>query len=492
LLGAGDYLEAAASFEHAATQFDDRRDPELGAQVAEAMSERVYALRLAGQYEAAVAAADALLEKFSDHPPFGKLDVLADGMLDKASSLRALQREEEADAVYGMLVERFHAESDPKLRRTVDTTLAFIAGRLLERGHADAAARAYAEVETRIGIPDDREGIALAADALYGGSRALARAGRIAEAIAGYDRLVERYGDASDPALLLRVAQALSAKANALVRSGRGDQAIAAYDELIERFANSTQPDIQPELAKAIHLRGLELNRLARLDEALAAYDAMLARFGDAEDPVTRRRTARVLASKANALLALGRSTEALVVSEALERLEPSLHGRQPTDVAEGLLNHGLALLMEQRPSEALEKLQAVISQHRGDADPGLRRQVALALTNRADALVQLGRTEEAMAAWEEVVDGYADEALAVLGDTARHFDMATHATGRNQLASALFRRAILLEAVGRRAEAVAVLTELIDRFGDDDEPVVEQFLSAAWHAREQMLEDDG
>ncbi len=90
---------------------------------------------------------------------------------------------------------------------------------------------------------------------------------------------------------------------------------------------------------------------------------------------------------------------------------------------------------------------------------------------NAGVVLGELGRSEEALAAYDEV--------LARVGD-------ATEPALREQVATALFNRGVRLGALGRSEEELAAYDEVLARFGDATEPALREQVASAWSAREE------
>jgi tetratricopeptide (TPR) repeat protein len=82
-----------------------------------------------------------------------------------------------------------------------------------------------------------------------------------------------------------------------------------------------------------------------------------------------------------------------------------------------------------------------------------LREQVARALNNRGTALRELGRPQDALAAYQQVVDDYGDDPSPVL---------------RERVARALNNRGVVLGELGRPQEALAAYQQVIDDYRDD------------------------
>jgi tetratricopeptide (TPR) repeat protein len=121
---------------------------------------------------------------------------------------------------------------------------------------------------------------------------------------------------------------------------------------------------------------------------------------------------------------------------------------REPAAV---LVEQGIELDRLGRTEEALAAFEAVVRRFGASEDPAVRRPVALALCRRASALDDLGRRDEELAACAEL--------------TARFGDAPEHEL-RRWAGQALTTRAWLLAAAGREEDAIAAYAEVVARFG--------------------------
>jgi tetratricopeptide (TPR) repeat protein len=190
------------------------------------------------------------------------------------------------------------------------------------------------------------------------------------------------------------------------------------------------------------------LYRNGRYDEALVLYDALITRLVDASKP------------------------------EMLERL------------AAALLDKGKVLFTEERFEEAIEVFDTIIERF-GQADSAFRKRAVTAVNNKTAALNHLGRIDEAVATHQRLLDEFSDEALAAFDDLVRESIDAVEQDGREQLAGALVAKAGFLAELNRREDSIATFTQLIDRFEDDDAPLIRHVVAMGREARDHLLADD-
>jgi len=276
---------------------------------------------------------------------------------------------------------------------------AFEAGRFHETESAcralAAAGRDGFEVRYLLGLVAERAGradeaVALLAEAArlnpahpetrFNLGVALARLGRLDEAVAAYDGAI---------ALRAGFAHAHFNRGVALGALGRAEEARAAY----ERAASLAPADPQ-----AHHNLGATLAGLRRFEEALGAFDRAIA---------LDSRYARALSSRAGALFHLGRLDEAL---ESCDR----------------------AIAADPRASEAWDSRALVLLELDRPAAIAIAPGEANAHYHRGNALRELARVEEAIAAYERAIAldprhaaahrNLAD-ALLLCGDFARGWD---------------------------------------------------------------------
>ncbi|MBI2303537.1 MAG: tetratricopeptide repeat protein [Chloroflexi bacterium] len=131
----------------------------------------------------------------------------------------------------------------------------------------------------------------------------------------------------------------------------------------------------------------------------------------------------------------------------------------------EALVNKGVALGQLGRSQEEVAVYDEVVRRFGEDSAPALREPVAKALFNKGVALGQLGRSEEAVAVYDEVVRRFGEDSAPAL---------------REPVAKALFNKGVRLGQLGRSQEAVAVYDEVVRRFGEDSAPALREQVAQA------------
>jgi tetratricopeptide (TPR) repeat protein len=232
--------------------------------------------------------------------------------------------------------------------------------------------------------------------------------------------------DVSDPVVRETVFTARFERALLLGELGELLLAAEAYRLAAATPADPDDPDQVHELAMAALHQGICLDAVGDHDAALQAYDQLISRFGGADDPVTANQVVRGRVNRAATLLALDRVAESLEAAGRLvEELDPS-DALEAEQLAMAVRVRAAALRAADRVPEAAASLADV--DRLTDEDPAARSQVALALLDRADALVELDRTRDAVALLDAAVARYSgdpdpvvmaavDELVAVAAD---------------------------------------------------------------------------
>ena len=124
--------------------------------------------------------------------------------------------------------------------------------------------------------------------------------------------------------------------------------------------------------------------------------------------------------------------------------------------LARALLNKGAALDELGRTQESLVVFEEVVGRFENSGIADVQETVAKALVNKGSALGELERPEEELAAYEEVIQRFSESENPALIEP---------------LAVALTYKGMTLGEQNREEEGLAVLEEVVRRFGGDDSP---------------------
>jgi tetratricopeptide (TPR) repeat protein len=331
----------------------------------------------------------------------------------------------------------------------------------------EKAIAAYQKAAATFREIGDRHGEGMALD---GRGVALRELGRSEEAIAAHQEAAAIFQLTGD-----RLDGTLSNLGLALREAGRFEEAIAASQEAA---AISRETGNRHGEGLALSNSGIALRELGRFEEAIAACQEAAAIFRELGD---RHGEGLALGNLGSALRGAGRFEDAIAAHQeaaaifretgdrhseglALDSVESHRTAQQSKDGSKVHVNDqadigkGARLGQLGRPEEAIAVYDQVISRFGGDTEPGPREQVAVAMIGKGVTLGQLGRPEEEIAVYDQVISRFG-------GDT--------EPGPREQAAGAMVNKGLTLTKLGRAEEAVGAYDQVIDRFGGDTEPAV-------------------
>jgi tetratricopeptide (TPR) repeat protein len=250
------------------------------------------------------------------------------------------------------------------------------------------------------------------------------------------------------------LAWALIERGQALEQLGRLKEALASYEELVARFDDAPEADIQERVAIALAQTTLVLRKLKRPEDALAVCDAVLSRFGETADERFAPSISYALQVRGQALLTLGR------VWEAAETYQRHLHDFPPATLTT-LVGLAKSLSQLRRHEEAVAAIDAYLTARADAAEPLPHRWTAYYLLAKARHLIVLGKSCEALATCEEVID-------LLTGDADPN--------ARELLAGALLRKAAIVALDEETDAARAALDEALMLRTEDDQMLLVNF----------------
>jgi hypothetical protein len=329
-------------------RFGQAQNPEMRAQLAQALSWRVSSLFRYGS-TTAIATADRMRAHFDkDETPAVRRALAAALYFKGAAIIRRSQSgwHKEAPAVFHEIDARFGQDKDPEtrywvvraLRETVNLdemqtalyreidrrfggsdelpqTRALVIQGLLDHlyygGKWEDTDDIHAEIERRFGKDEDPAIRVMLAKAIL--SRVW-HSDDPEEQIAASDEILRRFGDDADTMLREQVLRALAQKAEAQTQ----DEAILAlYDEILRRYREDESEEIGELLAGTREKRGALRIRMGQVDSAEVVLTD-IDQVAD-EDEESRERFAETLRTSALALLEQGKPAEAVAIYQAMK-----------------------------------------------------------------------------------------------------------------------------------------------------------------------------
>lgn len=238
----------------------------------------------------------------------------------------------------------------------------------------------------------------------------LHEAGEVEAALAACDALLRAAPDADPGDEVVRESVFTARFERAVLLTEQGELAAAAdaYALAAATPSDLRDPDQRHELAMALLNQGICLDALSRPAQALEVYEDLVARLGDADDPVTADQVVRARVNRGATLLALGRAHDALDVAAALTGELDVADALQAEQLVMAIRLEGAALAELGRAREAADALAEV--DRCNVEEPAARGQIAAALGERAQLLVELGAAEDGIAVLERATRRFAGD----------------------------------------------------------------------------------
>ncbi|WP_445152658.1 tetratricopeptide repeat protein [Baekduia sp. Peel2402] len=305
---------------------------------------------------------------------------------------------------------------------------------------------------------------------------ALAEEDRVEDAVAAFDAVLARCADEEE--LQELAARTLDWKAYVSLEAGRHEEGLAVADALIARGGEWRSS------VNGYRRRAHALARLDRREEGIAALREALVRFGDVEAEPVVEEVVRLKAALARDLIEAGLYDQALLVLDAYLAAEPEDVG----DASWALAQQGLLLMEAGRVDEALEAYERLLDLLDGTESFGLRVRRAAALWNSTEAYGMTGRMDEAVETNERLAAEIAGDTPEVFAAMTAELDGRDDPRARSMRVGIQLKEAQVHVTLGRYEEAEALLRGVIERYGDDDLPDIRRMVAMA---REQIGEGD-
>jgi tetratricopeptide (TPR) repeat protein len=362
--------------------------------------------------------------------------------------------------------------------------------RLREAEHLDDALRIFRlahEIAGRLVTvnPDNVESLQP-----YGASQraigyVLFEKGEYEAACTAFDEVIDGFRTATEPALRGLVARALLNKGIAL---GYTKDACIVYDEIVRSFGTAVDPVMRELVAKALFNKVGTFAQLGDSDQAKAAFDEFIDRFGKTTEPTLRALVAQAFVNMGIMISndeGQGHEETAFYLFEAVCHYE----GQEPTTFhacAEALLNKGKLLFEMGSSNQACAAFDELVSRFGSMPELALREMVAEALFNKG---VVLRESAEVRGTWGKIVARFnkrparsrTKNACAAWEEVIQRFGSASEPTLRELVGKALVNKAAA--APDPQAACVAY-DEVLQRFGSASEPALRELVSMALRSK--------
>ncbi|HZR94932.1 MAG TPA: tetratricopeptide repeat protein [Gaiellaceae bacterium] len=303
-----------------------------------------------------------------------------------------------------------------------------------------------------------------------------------------FDEIVARFGQSADVGVQERVAAALLRKGLALDRLERRDEELEAYDELLRRFSATTDQETTHHVAWAMYDKALALHNLDREEEAAAVYAALVDRFRGSEDPAIRPRVSWSMWW----LYGLGKYAEEELCRALAERADDEVDPDLRAKVLFAYCTLGAVAHRNGDVDSALRLFDTILARAGDSTDADEQIQVANALFQKAYVLEQRGRYVDAVEVYDDLIPrldgssqseravdarrrraialdnaGRASEALDAYDDALALAAESSPAPLREQAFRVLSSKALTLQTLKRRAEALVVFNGVLQTYNE-------------------------
>ena len=224
-----------------------------------------------------------------------------------------------------------------------------------------------------------------------------------------------------------------------------------------------------PKARLSAALEGIKVGSEGALEELLAFED-------DYRDLAHEPHAALAVVYSLRAKAELLGDRDPAQVLHLYERIDQSFHRIDDLDTAEqvatALRNKGVTLGQLGRSEEEVSVYDEVVTRYGTRTETAIAEQVASALRNKGVTLGQLGRSEEEVSVYDEVVTRYGTRTETAIAE---------------QVAKALRNKGVTLGQLGRSEDAVAVYDEVVTRYGTRTETAIANVVDRARAAKAKI-----
>jgi len=226
-------------------------------------------------------------------------------------------------------------------------------------------------------------------------------------------------------------------------------------DNAEKPMANLSNVPTKEKVEKALIKKAELLYKLERFEDVLPAYKDVISYFDGSDKDHLQEAVAKAVINRVSVLKKLNKDDELLpALEEVISRFEDSSVNEYYENASLAMLDK--AQLLEDASAEDLMPLyNAIIDRLRNASTPKIKTQVDDIFVKRVDLLTENGPEQKLLDAVDELIE--------------RFEGSQTH-TG--QLEQAMYKKAEVLENLGRDEEALEAYSEFLDTFGKTKEMV--------------------
>ncbi len=201
------------------------------------------------------------------------------------------------------------------------------------------------------------------------------------------------------------VQKALIRKSDLLQKMNRWEELVPTLEEIIKRYDNDEHPGLNEAVSRSIIRRAVALLKLHRTDEALSALSSVITRFKDSENKEFFDQASRAMLYKTTILEKNGSEDLLPLYNAVIERLDeqPDIFMKEKLD--EIHLKRFDLIVNEGESSEIFEASTKLIQRFKDRNEHRTYLQKAMII--RAEMLDEMGREEEALAAYDQFLTAF-------------------------------------------------------------------------------------
>ncbi len=237
---------------------------------------------------------------------------------NEAYALGKLGRQQDAIAAYDAVIERYDSKNEPELREWAVIARVNKGVELAQSEKLKEAIDVWDDVIQRYEDSTEPTLQAHVINARFKKAHVLGQLGRRPEAIAVYDAVITRHEASTAPELQEWVARALVNKGVEIALSEQFQKAIDIWDDVIQRFGASEVPALQEHVANALYNKASALMPLGQYGAVIAACDDLIERYDQDERPEMREIIRSAYFYKARAYARMGQTQQAFSALQAM------------------------------------------------------------------------------------------------------------------------------------------------------------------------------